>query len=188
MVKLGLENSSHFYTISKDWSRNIYYSDHFGYLNLSKFSLPKTGGIFKISETILRSQIGYPPYPSRQVCCAHRAIACMRIRLCTTCVQRCLCPGLCPFLSPEPTILLACGRDRELWPGWLRIRNEYSVHTQTQGRRIVDSGDENGLCRKWIAREIWSRPTATILWTNLSFDWASTLSIFLEIFTNQFLV
>lgn len=69
----------------------------------------------------------------------------MPIRLCTTRVQRCLCPGLCPFLSSEPTILLAWGRDRELWPGWLRIRNEYSVHTQTQGRRIVDSGDENGV-------------------------------------------
>ena len=77
-----------------------------------------------------------------------------------------------PFSSLEPTILLACGRDRELWPiptlksaihglsfkcgksDWLRIPNEYPAHTQKigfgqssrplpQARRIVGSGEEN---------------------------------------------
>ena len=41
---------------------------------LGKFSL-KTS-IFKRSEILLRSQIGYPPYPSRQACWAHRTSAC----------------------------------------------------------------------------------------------------------------
>ena len=41
---------------------------------LGKFSL-KTS-IFKRSEILLRSQTGYPPYPSRQACWAHRTSAC----------------------------------------------------------------------------------------------------------------
>ena len=46
-------------------------------LHLSKFPLPKTS-IFKISETLQRSQISYPPYPSRQICWEHRALACAK--------------------------------------------------------------------------------------------------------------
>ena len=78
-----------------------------------------------------------------------------------------------PFSSPDPTILLACGWDRELWFGptpevrdsrtssksdWLTIRNEFSAYaqkigsdrssrSQPQTRRIVGSGDENVLDR-----------------------------------------
>lgn len=87
-------------------------SNVFGYLNLSRVSLPKTS--IKISATLLQSQIGYPLYPSRQVCWAQSVCTCKRLG--TTRVQRCVC------------------------------------------------------CRT-TAQEIWSRPTATILWTNLSFDW-----------------
>ena len=78
--------------------------------------------------------------------------------------------GLVAFSSPEPTILLACGRNRELWeqPFWnnkgnnriLPIRSlvvcicgaclklllpELSIPATGQNRRIVGSGDENGL-------------------------------------------
>lgn len=87
-------------------------SNVFGYLNLSRVSLPKTS--IKISATLLQSQIGYPLYPSRQVCWAQSVCTCKRLG--TTRVQRCVC------------------------------------------------------CRT-TAQEIWSRPSATILWTNLSFDW-----------------
>lgn len=104
-------------------------SNVFGYLDLSRVSLPKTS--IKISATLLQSQIGYPLYPSRQVCWAQSVCTCKRLG--TTRVQRCVC------------------------------------------------------CRT-TAQEIWSRPTATILWTNLSFDWTSTLSLFLEIFANHVLV
>ena len=81
-----------------------------------------------------------------------------------------------PFASPEPTVLLACGRDRELWlvqrrkcvihvksrkSDWLRIRNRYSAYTQKigssqsswsqpQARRIIGSGDENGVKSRWL--------------------------------------
>ena len=74
-----------------------------------------------------------------------------------------------PFSSPEPTILLACGRARELWVGLTPevrdSRNECSAYTQKigsgqssralpQARRIVSSGDENGIspyCPKMVA-------------------------------------
>ena len=70
-----------------------------------------------------------------------------------------------PFSSPEPTILLACGRDRELGPDFLSMRRAFvsysrpirfdgksvnrglsqSSRSLPQARRIMGSGDENDL-------------------------------------------
>ena len=91
--------------------------------------------------------------------------------------------NFCAFLFLEPTILLACDRDRELWLGptpevpdsrtsrqiwqiWLvEIRNEYSAHTQKigsgqssrslpQARRILGSGNENKICAENIFQKV----------------------------------
>ena len=83
-------------------------------------------------------------------------------------------PARAPFSSPEPTTLLACGRNRELWPDsifWACAEYQFRIINQSdlpdltgspwiadfsgveqsqssrslpQARRIVGSGDENG--------------------------------------------
>ena len=49
--------------------------------------------------------------------------------------------GQLPFSSPEPTILLACGRDRE--NRRLPVLDQARAQSLPQARRIVGSGDEN---------------------------------------------
>ena len=67
-----------------------------------------------------------------------------------------------PFSSPEPTILLACGRNRELWEQSFQVQTTWdritrirlfpllfqpgcsqSSRFRPQAKRIVGSGDEN---------------------------------------------
>ena len=79
----------------------------------------------------------------------------------TSCPELSEIPWQIPFSSPEPTILLACGRDRELWPDpifW--VCAEYSF-------RILNQSDLPDLTGSpWIADfRCWTKPELSILAT-----------------------
>ena len=65
LLRLGKKKHTHTHT-KRLWSRNS------SFIQTPSFTTSKG---FKISETLLRSQIGYPLYPYWQVCWAHRAFA-----------------------------------------------------------------------------------------------------------------